>query len=163
MWIRDHTSNLGGGGGPKLGMPYEGPGRIVRYIRQEKAVVYEVQSPRSRNHIIHHDLKPLLPREVARLPADTPRNCRDTTAASHLARSANTAPQSTIVREVDRGRRERATWDGLRTMPPCPYFRPSRSEPVSTSMEDHASGDLEPEVTMPTLTHHRQKGTRKHQ
>ena len=71
VWVRDHTSAVGGK--PKLGMPYKGPGTIVRRIGEPgKEVVYEVRMPGARSQVLHHnDLKPFILREVTSAGRET--------------------------------------------------------------------------------------------
>ena len=120
VWIRDHTAAVGGK--PKLGMPYKGPGTIMKAIGEtDKEVVYEVRLAGSKDRVIHHnDLKPLIQRE-------DPGSQRDEEAKPpHLAGSAPkriidkgggnafaSAGPSGVIPE--QGRR---VWNGSQTMPP---------------------------------------------
>ena len=69
MWVRDHTSAVGGK--PKLGLPFKGPVTIInKQGTPGKEVTYKVRDESGKTRTVHHnDLKEFIPRLTDPQPA----------------------------------------------------------------------------------------------
>ena len=120
VWIRDHTAAAGGK--PKLGLPYKGPGTIIKAVGETgKEVTYAVRLPGSKDRVVHHnDLKPLIQRGGTRNSHHSDRG----EGKLHLAWSAHQGSGNTGLgaKRQDGGSTSFGSrgWDGSQTMPPCP-------------------------------------------
>ena len=120
VWIRDHTAAVGGK--PKLGLPYKGPGTVIRAVGERgKEVTYAVRLPGSKDRIVHHnDLKPLIQwGETRRSPQNDGEE-----GMPHLARSAHqqisNGGRDARPQDEERASAKIRVWNGSQTMPPRP-------------------------------------------
>ena len=142
VWIRDHTASVGGK--PKLGMPYKGPGVIVRAIGEAgKEVTYQVRLPGSKDRIIHHnDLKPLIQRPGLNNGIQE----QEESGAPQPTRSSVPPIPSVDDKSpgiVSRAPRTSVTRNGSQAMPPHP---PSSSYQHSTALPREDGHTLEGEI-----------------